>query len=172
MNPSDITDIRTGRLATVRLGPNQDLVEGLQQAAAELGFERAACGAQEVLDDRHRDGRGGALGCRGDPIGVVGGDGDVARRSGGRLVGDQHPDADSDRQGDQHDGCTDLYQQGTALLRRSRVNDRLATLVGHRSLTSLSLVIWGEDRPHRRRHECADTAGYRSIAVSRVRKPA
>ena len=41
MNPSDITDIRTGRLATVRLGPNQDLVEGLQQAAAELGFERA-----------------------------------------------------------------------------------------------------------------------------------
>ncbi|RYG20827.1 MAG: DNA-binding protein [Caulobacteraceae bacterium] len=35
------TDIRTGRLATVRLGPNQDLVEGLQQAAAELGFERA-----------------------------------------------------------------------------------------------------------------------------------
>lgn len=41
MTPSDITDIRTGRLATVRLGPNQDLVEGLQQAAAELGFERA-----------------------------------------------------------------------------------------------------------------------------------
>jgi predicted DNA-binding protein with PD1-like motif len=41
MTQSDITDIRTGRLATVRLGPNQDLVEGLQQAAAELGFERA-----------------------------------------------------------------------------------------------------------------------------------
>lgn len=41
MSQSDITDIRTGRLATVRLGPNQDLVEGLQQAAAELGFERA-----------------------------------------------------------------------------------------------------------------------------------
>ena len=41
MVKSDITEFRTGRLATVRLGPNQDLVEGLQQAIAELGFTRA-----------------------------------------------------------------------------------------------------------------------------------
>jgi predicted DNA-binding protein with PD1-like motif len=34
-------EIVTGRVATVRLGPNEDLVEGLDQAAAHLGFRRA-----------------------------------------------------------------------------------------------------------------------------------
>jgi predicted DNA-binding protein with PD1-like motif len=33
--------ITTGRVASVRLGPNEDLIEGLDQAAAQLGFRRA-----------------------------------------------------------------------------------------------------------------------------------
>jgi hypothetical protein len=36
-----ILKIITGRVASVRLGPNEDLVEGLDQAAAHLGFRRA-----------------------------------------------------------------------------------------------------------------------------------
>ena len=34
-------EITTGRVASVRLGPNEDLIEGLDQAAAQLGFRRA-----------------------------------------------------------------------------------------------------------------------------------
>ena len=36
-----ILPITTGRIATVRLAPNEDLVAGLDQAAAQLGFRRA-----------------------------------------------------------------------------------------------------------------------------------
>jgi uncharacterized protein len=41
MPQSTILRIITGRVASVRLGPNEDLVEGLDQAAAHLGFRRA-----------------------------------------------------------------------------------------------------------------------------------
>jgi predicted DNA-binding protein with PD1-like motif len=41
MPQSTILEINTGRVASVRLGPNEDLVEGLDQAAAQLGFRRA-----------------------------------------------------------------------------------------------------------------------------------
>src|SRR3954454_16729791 len=37
----DILEINTGRVASVRLGPNEDLVEALDQAAGHLGFRRA-----------------------------------------------------------------------------------------------------------------------------------
>jgi uncharacterized protein len=41
MAQSTILEINTGRVASVRLGPNEDLVEALDQAAAHLGFGRA-----------------------------------------------------------------------------------------------------------------------------------
>lgn len=41
MPESRLLDITTGRLAAVRLGPNEDLTRGLEQAAASLGFGRA-----------------------------------------------------------------------------------------------------------------------------------
>src|SRR3954449_9008161 len=41
MPQSTILEINTGRVASVRLGPNEDLVEALDQAAAHLGFRRA-----------------------------------------------------------------------------------------------------------------------------------
>jgi predicted DNA-binding protein with PD1-like motif len=41
MPESRLMDITTGRLAAVRLGPNEDLTLGLEQAAAALGFRRA-----------------------------------------------------------------------------------------------------------------------------------
>src|SRR3954470_20463892 len=41
MPRSTILEINTGRVASVRLGPNEDLVEALDQAAAHLGFRRA-----------------------------------------------------------------------------------------------------------------------------------
>ena len=37
----DIQPVTLGRIATVRLGPNEDLVTGLEQAAAALGFRHA-----------------------------------------------------------------------------------------------------------------------------------
>jgi uncharacterized protein len=41
MIQSSIVEIVTGRVASVRLGPNEDLIEGLEQAAAHLGFRWA-----------------------------------------------------------------------------------------------------------------------------------
>jgi len=41
MSRSTILEVNTGRVASVRLGPNEDLVEALDQAAAQLGFRRA-----------------------------------------------------------------------------------------------------------------------------------
>jgi uncharacterized protein len=41
MPQSSILEITTGRVASVRLAPNEDLIEGLHQAAAQLGFRRA-----------------------------------------------------------------------------------------------------------------------------------
>jgi predicted DNA-binding protein with PD1-like motif len=41
MSQSRLIEIATGRVASVRLGPNEDVVEGLDQAAAHLGFRRA-----------------------------------------------------------------------------------------------------------------------------------
>ena len=41
MTQSSIIEITTGRVASVRLAPNQDLTDGLDQAAAHLGFRRA-----------------------------------------------------------------------------------------------------------------------------------
>jgi uncharacterized protein len=41
MPQSTILEINTGRVASVRLGPNEDLVEALDQAAGHLGFRRA-----------------------------------------------------------------------------------------------------------------------------------
>ena len=38
---TEILPISIGRIATVRLAPNEDLVTGLEQAAAQLGFRRA-----------------------------------------------------------------------------------------------------------------------------------
>jgi uncharacterized protein len=36
-----MSEIHFGRVATVRIGPNEDLVDGLNAAAAQLGFSRA-----------------------------------------------------------------------------------------------------------------------------------
>ena len=41
MPQSTILEINTGRVASVRVAPNQDLLEALDQAAAHLGFRRA-----------------------------------------------------------------------------------------------------------------------------------
>jgi predicted DNA-binding protein with PD1-like motif len=41
MSQTKLLEITTGRIATVRLGPNEDLIEGLDQAAAQLGFRHA-----------------------------------------------------------------------------------------------------------------------------------
>jgi uncharacterized protein len=36
-----VSKVHFGRVATVRIGPNEDLVAGLEAAAAQLGFVRA-----------------------------------------------------------------------------------------------------------------------------------
>jgi predicted DNA-binding protein with PD1-like motif len=41
MAQTSILQINTGRVASVRVAPNQDLIEALDQAAAQLGFRRA-----------------------------------------------------------------------------------------------------------------------------------
>src|SRR3954470_9870322 len=41
MSQSTILEINTGRVASVRVGPNKDLLEALEQAAGHLGFRRA-----------------------------------------------------------------------------------------------------------------------------------
>lgn len=41
MSRPRILEINTGRVASVRVAPNEDLVEALEQAAAHLGFKRA-----------------------------------------------------------------------------------------------------------------------------------
>jgi uncharacterized protein len=41
MPQSRVLEINTGRVASVRVGPNEDLLEALEQAAAQLGFRRA-----------------------------------------------------------------------------------------------------------------------------------
>jgi uncharacterized protein len=41
MPQSTILEINTGRVASVRVAPNEDLLEALDQAAAQLGFRRA-----------------------------------------------------------------------------------------------------------------------------------
>jgi uncharacterized protein len=41
MAKSSILEINTGRVASVRIAPNEDLLEALDQAAAQLGFRRA-----------------------------------------------------------------------------------------------------------------------------------
>jgi predicted DNA-binding protein with PD1-like motif len=41
MPQSTILEINTGRVASVRVAPNEDLLEALDQAAAKLGFRRA-----------------------------------------------------------------------------------------------------------------------------------
>ena len=60
MTRSDIVEIVTGRVASVRLGPNEDLSEGLDQAAAQLGFRRALVrsGLGSLIDATLQDGAG------------------------------------------------------------------------------------------------------------------
>ena len=41
MSRPRILEINTGRVASVRVAPNEDLVEALEQAAGHLGFQRA-----------------------------------------------------------------------------------------------------------------------------------
>ncbi len=53
-----MTEIRFGRVATVRIGPNQDLVAGLEKAAAQLGFSRTLVrsGLGSLIDVAFEDG--------------------------------------------------------------------------------------------------------------------
>ncbi len=37
----DVIEVRHGAIATVRIGPNEDLVEGVCKAVAKAGFQRA-----------------------------------------------------------------------------------------------------------------------------------
>ena len=53
-------EIHTGRVASVRLGPNEDIVESLEQAGAQLGFRRALVrGGLGSLIDAAFEGTGG-----------------------------------------------------------------------------------------------------------------
>jgi predicted DNA-binding protein with PD1-like motif len=83
------TDIRTGRLATVRLGPNQDLVEGLQQAAAELGFERAMVrsGLGSLNDAVIENAEGRAKVLQGPAVEILTLSGEIALADGAASVG-------------------------------------------------------------------------------------
>lgn len=82
-----LTEVRTGRLATVRLGPNQDLVEGLQQAAAELGFERALIrsGLGSLIDCVIENSAGQPRELRGPAVEIL------------TMLGEISPDADETR---------------------------------------------------------------------------
>jgi predicted DNA-binding protein with PD1-like motif len=61
MAHSSLLEITMGRVASVRLGPNEDLVEGLAEAAAQLGFRRALVrGGLGSLTDAALQGAGGA----------------------------------------------------------------------------------------------------------------
>ena len=53
-----MTAIRLGRVATVRIGPNEDLVAGLEAAAEQLGFTQALVrsGLGSLIDVAFQDG--------------------------------------------------------------------------------------------------------------------
>ena len=91
MAQSSILEITTGRVASVRLGPNEDLVEGLDQAAALLGFRRALVrSGLGSLTDVTFHGRSGAPRCiRGPAIEVLSMSGEISLddEEGGRAVG-------------------------------------------------------------------------------------
>lgn len=89
MSQPDVTDIRTGRLATVRLGPNQDLVEGLQQAAAELGFERALVrsGLGSLNDAAIQNGDGDVRVLKGPAVEILTLSGEIALADDASSVG-------------------------------------------------------------------------------------
>ncbi len=75
-----ILDITTGRLASVRLGPNEDLVEGLEQAAAQLGFRRALVrsGLGSLTDAAFHSESGTAHRLRGPAIEILSLSGEVS----------------------------------------------------------------------------------------------
>ncbi len=61
MAQPSLLEITLGRVASVRLGPNEDLIEGLGQAAAQLGFRRALVrSGLGSLTDAALQGAGGA----------------------------------------------------------------------------------------------------------------
>jgi predicted DNA-binding protein with PD1-like motif len=92
MTRSDIVEISTGRIASVRLGPNEDLTEGLDQAAAQLGFRRALVrsGLGSLIDANLEDGAGALRSYTGPAIEVLSMSGEVSledKGEGARSVG-------------------------------------------------------------------------------------
>ena len=69
MPQSTILEIDTGRVASVRVAPNEDLVESLDQAAAHLGFRRALVrsGLGSLIDATFEGAKVLRTGSRGPP---------------------------------------------------------------------------------------------------------
>ena len=92
MTRSNIVEIVTGRVASVRLGPNEDLSEGLDQAAAQLGFRRALVrsGLGSLIDATLEDGTGELRTFQGPAIELLSLSGELTLEDepeGGRAVG-------------------------------------------------------------------------------------
>jgi predicted DNA-binding protein with PD1-like motif len=88
-------EITLGRVASVRLGPNEDLVEGLGAAAAQLGFRRALVrsGLGSLTDAAVQSGGGAVLYIAGPAIELLSLSGEIARDGGpdagfSGLIGD------------------------------------------------------------------------------------
>ncbi len=95
MTQSALLDIKLGRVASVRLGPNEDLIEGLAAAAAQLGFRRALVrsGLGSLTDAALQSAAGAMVRVTGPAIELLSLSGEVAldgERSAGvsGLVGD------------------------------------------------------------------------------------
>jgi predicted DNA-binding protein with PD1-like motif len=95
MTQSVPLEITLGRIASVRLGPNQDLLEGLAAAAAQLGFRRALVrsGLGSLTDAALQSATGAVLQVTGPAIELLSLSGEIAldgeRSAGvGGLVGD------------------------------------------------------------------------------------
>jgi predicted DNA-binding protein with PD1-like motif len=80
MPDAQLLDIATGRLAAVRLGPNEDLTLGLKKAAAALGFRRALVrsGLGSLLDAALQTGTTATHRLRGPAIEILSMSGEIA----------------------------------------------------------------------------------------------
>ena len=80
MTQSTLEAITLGRMATLRLGPNQDLTEGLAQAAAQLGFRRALVrsGLGSLTDAALQTGAGTVVRVNGPAIELLSLSGEIA----------------------------------------------------------------------------------------------
>ncbi|MGP6190848.1 MAG: PPC domain-containing DNA-binding protein [Vulcanimicrobiaceae bacterium] len=91
MPESRVQEIITGRVASVRLGPNEDLIEGLDQAAARLGFRRALVrsGLGSLIDVTYQDEAGALRRISGPAVEVLSMSGEISLddEDAGRAVG-------------------------------------------------------------------------------------